>query len=200
MIKTAYANLHFVIDTLTPGRTYGFKVQARNKFGLSELSEEFSILCATVPAMPNEPETSTIGSQLTISWEAPFDSGSPLTGYKVFILASSGNFIEESVYCENNAERLVSRECTMPTSLLVQEPYLLALGDSVFAKVLAINFYGEGEQSNSGNGATCVLEPTKPINLQNNGLETSETQIGFSWEPGVSTGGRPILDWTIYYD
>jgi len=76
----------------------------------------------------------------------------------------------------------------------------LALGDSVFAKVLAINFYGEGEQSNSGNGATCVLEPTKPINLQNNGLETSETQIGFSWEPGVSTGGRPVLDWTVYYD
>jgi hypothetical protein len=35
LIKKFYANLHFVMDTLTPGVTYGFKVQSRNKFGLS---------------------------------------------------------------------------------------------------------------------------------------------------------------------
>lgn len=62
LIKTAYANLHFTIDTLTPGRIYGFKVLARNKFGLSEFSDEYSILCATVPDVPLAPETSAVGS------------------------------------------------------------------------------------------------------------------------------------------
>lgn len=75
----------------------------------------------------------------------------------------------------------IDKQCTMPTAILVTSPYSLSLGDSVYAKVLAINYYGEGEQSTSGNGATAVLEPTKPLFLANNGAETSETKIGFTW-------------------
>jgi hypothetical protein len=36
--------------------------------------------------------------------------------------------------------------------------------------------------------------------LTNDGAETSEAQIGFTWSTGVSTGGRPILDYRIFYD
>lgn len=113
----------------------------------------------------------------------------------MFLRSSSGSFIEESKYCANNAALVTARSCTMPMALLTFEPYTLSLGDSVFAKVLGINFYGEGIQSNSGNGATCVLVPTKPLNLRNDGAVTSETRIGFSWAQGTSTGGRPILDY-----
>jgi len=74
------------------------------------------------------------------------------------------------------------------------------LGDSIHAKVLAINFYGEGLMSASGNGASCVLVPSAPINLQNNGTVTNALRVGFSWMNGPSTGGKPILDYTIYYD
>jgi hypothetical protein len=94
---------------LTPGRVYGFKIQARNKFGLSALSDEFSILCATVPDVPSAPVTTAVGSQLTVSWLEPYDSGSPVTGYEVFLRASSGSFIEESVYCANTAEMATNK-------------------------------------------------------------------------------------------
>jgi hypothetical protein len=58
---------------------------------------------------------------------------------------------------------------------MTQSPHTLSLGDSVFAKVVAINFYGEGIMSNAGNGATCVLVPTKPIYLTNDGAVTTES-------------------------
>ena len=51
----------------------------------------------------------------------------------------------------------------MPMSLLTLPPYSLSLGDSVYAKVAALNFYGTGILSTSGNGATCLLVPTPPV-------------------------------------
>lgn len=83
----------------------------------------------------------------------------------------------------------------MSLSVLTSAPYNLALGDSVFAQILAINFYGEGGISVAGNGATCVLVPSPPTALMNNGAITNDRQIGFSWTNGPSTGGRPILDY-----
>jgi hypothetical protein len=133
-----------MIDTLTPGRVYGFKVQARNKFGLSVLSEEFSILCATVPDAGPAPSTTSIGSDVTIAWNAPYDSGSPVTGYVVYIRSISGTFIEESTYCVNDQNLVDARECTLPLALLTFDPWSLSLGDSVYAKIMAQNFYGDG--------------------------------------------------------
>lgn len=69
----------------------------------------------------------------------------------------------------------------MPMSIMTQAPYSLSLGDSVYAKIVAINFYGEGIMSTSGNGATCVLPPTVPLYLTNDGTVTTEAQIGFTW-------------------
>lgn len=54
--------------------------------------------------------------------------------------------------------------------------------------------------STSGSGATCVIVPTPPLHLINNGAITSETVIGFSWSQVASSGGLPILDYLITYD
>ncbi len=54
--------------------------------------------------------------------------------------------------------------------------------------------------STSGNGATCVLVPTPPLSLTNNGVVTAENIIGFTWSFSKSTGGRPILDYRVLYD
>jgi hypothetical protein len=40
---------------LTPGLTYKFTVEARNSYGYSAVSEEKSILCATLPSVPSAP-------------------------------------------------------------------------------------------------------------------------------------------------
>lgn len=109
MIKTAYANLHFVIETLTPGVVYGFKVQARNAHGLSELSDEFSILCAFVPDSPAAPTTTAHDDDFTVSWLEPYNSGSPVTGYKVYLRASSGSYLLEEIYCVDQADMVANR-------------------------------------------------------------------------------------------
>jgi hypothetical protein len=88
-----------MIDTLTPGVTYGFKIQSRNAFGLSEFSSVFYILCGTVPESPTAPVTTSVGSDIKISWIAPNNNGAQITGYNVLIMASNGTYIKESVHC-----------------------------------------------------------------------------------------------------
>lgn len=91
-------------------------------------------------------------------------------------------------------------ECTVPLSALTASPYDLLLGDSVYAKIVAINFYGESVDSDAGNGATILLVPSAPVNIQDDTGVTSATVIGLTWDNGVSTGGSPILDYRISYD
>ena len=42
--------------------------------------------------------------------------------------------------------------------------------------------------------------PDKPINLQDDTSVTSDVQIRFTWQDGVSDGGTPVIDYTILYD
>jgi hypothetical protein len=93
-----------------------------------------------------------------------------------------------------------STQCSVPVSVLTSAPYNLVLGDSIYAKVISFNFYGQGATSVAGNGATIVLVPSAPITLTNDGTLTSDLQVGFTWSNGPSTGGRSIIDYKVWYD
>jgi hypothetical protein len=84
--------------------------------------------------------------------------------------------------------------------VLTSSPYLLTLGDSVFAKVVAINFYGESISSDAGNGGTILSVPSSPVGLANNVAVTTATVVGLTWNNGISTGGSPIIDYRVSYD
>jgi hypothetical protein len=181
LIKTQYTQLNYMIDTLEPGVTYGFWIKARNQFGFSDPSEVFYILCATVPDPPVAPLTVTVASDVTISWQLPNENGSPITAYKVYLRAHDGVYIQETVHCSSTTEMVAARSCTMPLLVLISSPYSLALGDSIYAKIVAINVYGKSVYSSAGNGATCVLVPSAPIDLLNDQTVTDTTQIAFTW-------------------
>jgi hypothetical protein len=89
--------------------------------------------------------------------------------------------------------------CYVPQAKLGQEPFNLFVGDSVFAKVSAINFYGESDFSEVGNNGVHRDVPDAPFNLQNNEGGTDATRISFSWQPGSSNGGTPVIDYRIYW-
>ena len=72
--------------------------------------------------------------------------------------------------------------------------------DSVDIKVVSVNTYGDSPLSTVGSGAVIQLVPDAPINLQNSPTITSDTQIMFSWEEGLSNGGTPVIDYEVYYD
>jgi hypothetical protein len=133
---------------------YKFKVQARNAFGDSLYSESIDLLCATKPAVPLAPTTTTVNDQVVISWAEPDDMGSPITNYKVFIRQANHVFTQEQVYCEERSQLILSlKACTVPLSVIRSSPYNLLLGYEIYAQVQAENFYGISGKSAEGNNA-----------------------------------------------
>jgi len=97
------------------------------------------VLCAYVPDAPLTPTTTTSGSNVTITWPLPYNGGSVVTGYQVFLLSSNGSFILESTYCLNSTTLLATRSCSVPMTVLTIAPYSLNLGDSISVRIVAIN-------------------------------------------------------------
>jgi Fibronectin type III domain len=79
--------LSYIKTGLTPGVTYQFKISARNAVGLSVQTSSISIIAAAVPAKPAAPTTALDGgsTNVIISWTLPYNGGSPITSYKIFI-------------------------------------------------------------------------------------------------------------------
>ena len=90
--------------------------------------------------------------------------------------------------------------CFLPVATLRSEPFSLDWGDSVFAKVVAVNSYGNSLESSEGNGAKIITAPDAPENLVNNAAATSSSQIGLSWAAPLSDGGSEITSYTVSYD
>ena len=88
----------------------------------------------------------------------------------------------------------------MPITALRASPYSHPWGASIYAKVIFINVVGESTESAEGNNAIILTVPDAPINLANNPVQTSATQISISWANGATNGGASVLDYRIYYD
>lgn len=82
--------LFYTNTGLTPGKTYVYKVQARNSFGLSAFSTTVAILAADVPYPVEAPTTIIQGSNVVVGWVAPFANGSPITRYTITLRQSDG--------------------------------------------------------------------------------------------------------------
>lgn len=87
--------------------------------------------------------------------------------------------------------------CNINFSTIVASPYNYNGGESVFAKVVAVNSYGETEQSTEGNGATYTRVPDSPNNLAENNSVRTSTENGLTWSPGAHDGGLMVIDYRI---
>ena len=65
---------------LSPGSTYNFRVYSRSSVGLSAPGE-IAIICAQIPDVPDAPTTTVDGSNLVVTWIAPYDGSTPITSY-----------------------------------------------------------------------------------------------------------------------
>jgi hypothetical protein len=88
-LQSGVGTLTFTATGLTPGLTYAFKVEARNSFGYSALSDPVQILCATIPSTPSAPTTSVSNADVIVTWSAPLANGTPILGYRVLIMQSN---------------------------------------------------------------------------------------------------------------
>lgn len=70
---------------------------------------------------------------------------------------------------------MISTACTVPTTQLKNAPFNLPWGSSIYAKVTAVNVYGNSLESVEGNGAKILTVPDAPVNLANNAALTSKS-------------------------
>ena len=56
----------------------------------------------------------------------------------------------------------VGTSCTIQVAKLRAEPFSLEWGTSVYAKIIAINIYGDSVISEPGNGAIIITNPDTP--------------------------------------
>lgn len=92
-----------------------------------------------------------------------------------------------------------STTCSIPVTVLRSEPYSLEWGSSVFAKVYAINIYGNSLESEEANGAIITTTPDKPTDLLEDYSQRTKSTLGLTWTAPVFTGGAVIDDYRINY-
>jgi fibronectin type 3 domain-containing protein len=168
-------------DNLTSGTTYYYQVSAINNVGEGARSSEVNAV-PTAPTKPAAPVVSaTAGtSSIQLTWTAPDDGGSPITGYNVYRSTSPGN--------EGSSPYVQLGVATSFTDTG------LASGTTYYYEVSAANAAGEGALSAEVSATpVSVLPPSAPVVTASAG--TSSVQL--SWTTPAS-GGSPITGYNVY--
>jgi len=83
----------YLLDKLSPGEDYSFKLVGKNTCGSSPLSKAIKL---SMPNIPNEMASVTksrIGCEIKIEWKEPAVRGTPILSYLIEIRAQNGKFI-----------------------------------------------------------------------------------------------------------
>jgi hypothetical protein len=135
LLATGLTSPEYTAINLTPGIIYDFKVQSRNSYDYSDYSVVLTMLCAFKPEPPAAPTTYRITNQMYIDWEEPFTNGSPITGYRIFVLQHDKvTYTEVPVECDGySTEAIESQICTVALDTLIVEPWSLVMNEEVWA-------------------------------------------------------------------
>jgi len=79
-----------VVSGLTVGRSYTYTVTAVNAIGESAHSASSSVSISGAPSQPAQPSATAGNTTIDVSWTAPADNGSPITGYTVTATTANG--------------------------------------------------------------------------------------------------------------
>lgn len=107
-----------------------------------------------MPVTPAAPTTHVTADKVVVTWTEPSARGTPITGYKIYIRKSDLTYAQEPISCDASASLALT--CSIPLSTLTATPFSLVNGQSVKAKLIAINLYGDSGLSVSGSGAIMV--------------------------------------------
>jgi len=62
---------------------------------------------------------------------------------------------------------------------------------------VAVNVYGETDQSTEGNGAVYTRVPDAPVSLTEDNSVRTSTDNGLTWSAGAHDGGLTVIDYRI---
>ncbi|QLH07035.1 fibronectin type III domain-containing protein [Nitrosopumilus ureiphilus] len=168
------------VPNLTNGIPYSFRVSAVNSVGTGSVSNTTTVTPATTPGIPTSIATIPADSQITLSWTAPSNGGSPITDYIIDFSSDGGS---NWTTFEDGTSSNTSATVTGLTN-----------GVQYSFRVSAVNFAGTGTTSNVVI-ASPVTVSTFPTALTAKAI--SSTQIELSWTAPVETGGAEITGYQI---
>ena len=135
------------VNGLRTGQSYRFAVSAVNEQGESARTTSNEITPTGVPDRPGGPSVTPGDGKLTMTWDAPNNNGSPITGYTVYASAATG-----SLTCTTNGDRT----CTI-SGLVNDQTYTVT--------VVATNANGNSQASPGVSGTPKATRrgPDQPV-------------------------------------
>ena len=169
------------VTGLTNGQAYTFEVYAHNSEGDGPLSAPSSPATPVdVPAKPGPPTAVAGVASATVSWTAPADNGSAITGYTVTSTPGS----KQCTWHTGDG----ALQCTV-TGLTNGTPYTFT--------VHATNGIGSSLESNASNSVTPSAAPTVPGAPTGVSAAAGDTTATVSWTAPASNGGSAITGYTV---
>src|SRR5206468_3654276 len=169
---------------LAAGTTYTYRVSAINSVGTGSPSSNASATTLAVAPSPPTGLTATAvsSSQINLSWTAPNNGGSAITGYKV----------ERSTDGGSSWSTLVANTGSTATTY---SDTGLAHTTTYTYRVSAINSVGTSPPSNGASATALAIAPSPPSAL--GATAVSSSQINLSWASPTDNGGSAITGYMI---
>jgi len=173
----------FLVNTLSKGKTYKFRVAAVTSAGTGAYSDV--VTATTTVSVPAAPTSLTVrgitGNGVGLTWKAPTDNGgSPIYDYQIEVArAGSDNWI------------LVDHPESIVKTYGVNG---LAPGTSYQVRVSAVNAAGYSAFA-EGSFTTALAKPTAPLDLEASNVTPNGLTLG--WSLPESNGGAVLTDYKV---
>ena len=170
---------------LTNGTAYYFKIAAINAAGTASASAaSASIVPNTVPNTASAPTGVAGDTQVALSWSAPSNSGSAITGYRVQVATSAAGSYADATGC-TSASSSSGTTCTATG---------LVNGTAYYFKVAAINAAGTATASSASSSLTPYTVAGAPAAASGT---SGNTQVSLSWSAPASNGGSAVTGYQV---
>jgi hypothetical protein len=176
LTATSSGALTAIVTGLTNGIAYTFTVTATNLLGTGPPSAASTpVTPATLPGAPTNVTATAGHGAATVTWTAPADGGSPITGYTVTSTPDG---------------KTATTNGTTTTATVSG----LTNGTAYTFTVTATNAIGTGPPSAASKSVTPTGPPGAPTNVT---ATPGNGQATVSWTAPASNGGSPITSYTV---
>lgn len=166
------------VDTLTNGKDYRFRVLAVNRAGDGAWSAWTDVLTPdALPGVPGSPSATFGDKQVSVSWAAPANEGSPVTEYTLQVSppGSGGGSL------------------SFPASTTSTVVTGLANGTAYSFRVRATNRAGSSEYGGTSAPETPAGVPATPGAPS---ATRGDNQLSVAWS-GTEPNGDPVVAWEV---